>query len=39
MMKNTWDAVSRQTSHVKFDAYFSGMVFNSFRESGLIVET
>jgi hypothetical protein len=39
MMRNIWDAKCRQTCPVKCEAYFTGMAFNLFRGSKLIVET
>jgi len=38
IMKNIWDAMCRQTYPVKCEAYFTGMAFNLFRGSRLIVE-
>jgi IS5 family transposase len=39
VIKNIWDAMCRQTCPVKCEAYFTGMAFNLFRGSRLIVET
>jgi hypothetical protein len=39
MTKNIWDAMCRQTCPVKCEADFTGMSFNLFRGSKLIVET
>ena len=39
MMKNIWDAMCRQTCPVKCGANFTGMAFNLFRGSKVLVET
>jgi len=39
MIRNLWDAMRRQTCSVKCEAYFTGMAYDLFRGSKLMVET
>jgi IS5 family transposase len=38
IVKNTWDAMCRQTCPVKCEAYFTGVAFNLFRGSKLLAK-
>ena len=39
IVKNTWDAMCRQTCPVKCEAYFTGVAFNLFRGSKILAIT